>query len=76
MKQRLKHFTLNQAWGRTPLIPALRRQRQEDLCEFKVSLIYIVSFRTARATWLKIQSVAHAIRRLRQENRNFETIYK
>jgi hypothetical protein len=23
-----------------PLIPALRRQRQEDLCEFEVSLVY------------------------------------
>ena len=23
-----------------PLIPALRRQRQADLCEFKVSLVY------------------------------------
>ena len=27
---------------RTPLIPALRKQRQEDLCEFKASLIYTV----------------------------------
>jgi hypothetical protein len=32
------------------LIPALRRPRQVDLCEFKVSLIYRVSSRTARAT--------------------------
>jgi hypothetical protein len=29
---------------------ALRRQRQMDLCEFKVSLVYKVSSRTARAT--------------------------
>ena len=28
-----------------PLIPACRRQRQEDLCEFKASLVYIVSTR-------------------------------
>ena len=38
------------AWWRwrTPLIPALRRQR--DLCEFQASLVYRVSSRTARAT--------------------------
>jgi hypothetical protein len=33
-------------WPRT-LIPALRRQRQVDLCEFKASLVYIVSSRIA-----------------------------
>ena len=33
-----------------PLIPALRRQRQVDLCEFEASLVYRVSSRTARAT--------------------------
>jgi hypothetical protein len=33
-----------------PLIPALGRQRQEDLCEFKASPVYRVSSRTARAT--------------------------
>ena len=33
--------------GHTPLIPALRGQKQMDLCEFKASLIYIVSSRTA-----------------------------
>jgi hypothetical protein len=32
-----------------PLIIALRRQRQVDLFEFKVSLVYIVKFRIARA---------------------------
>jgi hypothetical protein len=32
--------------GHTILIPALRRQRQEDLCEFKDRLIYRVSSRT------------------------------
>jgi hypothetical protein len=26
-----------------PLLPALRRQRQADLCEFKASLVYKVS---------------------------------
>ena len=29
---------------------ALGRQRQVDLCEFEVSLVYRVSFKTARAT--------------------------
>ena len=36
-------------WWHTLLIPALRRQRQEDLCESEASLVYRVSFRTARA---------------------------
>jgi hypothetical protein len=31
------------------LIPALRRQRQADFCEFKVSLVYRASSRIARA---------------------------
>ena len=31
-----------------PLIPALGRQRQMDLCEFKASLVYKVSSKTAR----------------------------
>jgi hypothetical protein len=35
-----------------PLIPVLwrRRQRQEELSEFKASLVYRVSSRTAKAT--------------------------
>ena len=32
------------------MIPALGRQRKEDLCESEASLIYRASFRTARAT--------------------------
>jgi hypothetical protein len=32
------------------LIPALRRQKQADLCKFETSLIYKESSRTARAT--------------------------
>jgi hypothetical protein len=32
-----------------PLILALGRQRQVNLCEFKASLVYIVSSRIARA---------------------------
>ena len=33
-----------------PLIPALGRQRQADLCEFGARLVYRVSSRTANAT--------------------------
>jgi len=29
-------------------VPALRKQRQEDLCEFEDSLVYRVSSRTGR----------------------------
>jgi hypothetical protein len=32
------------------MCPALRRQRQVDLWEFKSGLVYIASSRTARAT--------------------------
>ena len=35
-------------WQRAPLIPALRRQMQADLCEFQDSLVYREP-RTARA---------------------------
>ena len=33
--------------------PALRRQRQVDLCEFEASLVYRVSSRTAEVTQRK-----------------------
>ena len=33
-----------------PLIPVLGRQKQGDLCEFEASLVFMVSFRTARTT--------------------------
>jgi hypothetical protein len=32
------------------LIPALGRQRQEDLCELKDNLVYIVGYMLARET--------------------------
>jgi hypothetical protein len=43
---------LSLAWlcWRTPLILTLERQRQEDLWEFKASLAYRLSSRTAKAT--------------------------
>ena len=36
-------------WWRTPLIPALGRQKQADPCESEASLVYRVRSRTARA---------------------------
>lgn len=41
----LKIKTLSQAQWSVPLIPAPGRQRQADLCEFKATLIYILSSR-------------------------------
>jgi hypothetical protein len=37
-----------QMWWCTPLMPALRRQREEDLWEFKASLPHKASSRTTR----------------------------
>jgi hypothetical protein len=36
-------------WWRTPLVPALGRQKQAYLCGFEDSLVYRESSRTARA---------------------------
>jgi hypothetical protein len=41
---------LSRAWWRTPLIPALRRQRQADFWIREASLVYRVNSRTAEAT--------------------------
>jgi len=41
---KIRKYNLNWAWCHTPLIPALRKQRQADLCEFEVSLICKVEF--------------------------------
>jgi hypothetical protein len=41
------------AWWHTPLIPALREAEAGGFLSFKVSLVYRVSSRTARATQRK-----------------------
>ena len=46
----IKDKDLAQVWWHTPLLPALGRQRQEDLCELEASLVYKESSRTARVT--------------------------
>ena len=41
-------------WWRTPLVPALGKQRLVDLCEFEASVVYRVSSRTgSKATQRK-----------------------
>jgi hypothetical protein len=37
------------AWWHMPLVPALKRQRQVDLSEFRASLVYIVNPRTVKS---------------------------
>jgi hypothetical protein len=46
-----KTTLLGGAWWLRPLIPALGGQRLADFCEFKASLVYIVSSRTVSAIW-------------------------
>jgi hypothetical protein len=41
LKKKKKKTFPSRAWGLSPLLEALRRQRQVDLFEFKVSLVYI-----------------------------------
>jgi hypothetical protein len=51
-----------------PPTQALRRQKQEDLHEFKVSQIYRVSSRTARASYIVLPS-------LEKENKDFLELF-
>lgn len=37
----------SQVWLQIALIPSFRKQRQGNLCDFKASLVYVVSPRTA-----------------------------
>ena len=45
----LKKTIVSRTWQYMPLIPALGRQKQADFCQFKASLIYIVSSVTGKA---------------------------
>ena len=47
MAVRMREMRRLYGWG---VSPALGRQRQGDLCEFKASLVYKLSSRTNRAT--------------------------
>jgi hypothetical protein len=38
------------AWWCRTLVPAFRKQRQADFCEFEVNLACVASSRTAKAT--------------------------
>jgi hypothetical protein len=42
--------TFSGQWWLMPLIPALRRLKQEDLFEFQASVLYKASFSSAKAT--------------------------
>jgi len=46
----------DRAWWFRPLTLALRRQRQVNLCEFKASLVYRMSSKTARETLLSLKN--------------------
>ena len=52
------------------MILALGKQRQVDLCEFKASLVYKVSSRTAKATWRNLKT------RNKQTNKHTKKIKK
>ena len=55
-------------WWHTSLIPALGRQRQTDLCEFKTSLVYRASMRTARAFTQRNPVLKNKIKTNRQKH--------
>ena len=46
----VKNLKGSRRWWCMLLIPALQRERQVNLCEFKDSLVYRANFRAARAT--------------------------
>lgn len=37
-------YKMSWMWWQVSVIPALGRQKQEDLCEFKYILVYIMNF--------------------------------
>ena len=59
-----------------PLIPALGRQRQVDLCEFKASRVYKLSFRTIKATQKNLLvSTNKQTKNQKRKERNMTIIY-
>ena len=58
-----------------PLIPALGRKRQVDLCEFKDSLVYRVSSRTARDTQRNLVLKKTKQNNNNQKKKDMETYY-
>ena len=49
-KQHLKNYTVLPGEVAHTINPSTQGQRKVDLCEFKASLVYTLSSRTARAT--------------------------
>jgi hypothetical protein len=60
----------SQAWWRTPLIPALGGGRGRQISEFKASLVYRVSSRTARTTQRNPISKNQKQNKTKQQNKN------
>ena len=59
-----------------PLIPALRRQRQTDLCEFKTSLVYKEISRTARTVTQRGRKRKKRKRPAKAKNKAFTYTYE
>ena len=50
LTQQVKKKIVPRCGGMHALIPTLRRQKSEDICEFKAGLVHIVSSRSVRLT--------------------------
>ena len=59
-----------------PLISALGRQRQADLCEFEASLVYKVSSRTASAVTQRNPVSEHEKKRKEKKRKEKKTKQK
>ena len=57
-------------WWHTPLIPALGRQRQEDLCEFEANLVCESRFQD------RLQSYRETLSRKTKKQTNKQTKHK
>jgi hypothetical protein len=62
----MKSFTYY--FNNVEMLEVLQMQRKADLCEFKASLDYIMSSRTARATKRDLASKQHNKKKLLQRN--------